>query len=154
MVHGKWFPMGSDISLPISIRESVFSRGRDQLDDMAWQVAVFKDDAAVASARLWWADGSFFVGDIGVLEAERGNGFGDLLIRLLLFKALSHSANVISLDAPSDAVPFFQKYGFGASEPASARMTILADDIMLSHCGGNCEGCKHQTDDCIPKALR
>lgn len=156
MVRGQWFQMGSDISLPLSIREQVFSRGRDALDEMSWQVVVYKDEAAVGCARLWWANGSFFIGDMGVLEAERGKGFGDLLIRLLLFKALSHSATVISLDAGDDVIGFFEKYGFACTESASVltRMVILATDVQLSHCGGDCEGCKHQTEACIPKALR
>ena len=40
MVQGRWFPMGSDIALPLSVREQVFGRGEDALDAMAQQVIV------------------------------------------------------------------------------------------------------------------
>ena len=87
MVQGRWYPVGSNIELPLSIRRAVLGRGRDALDDQAQQVIVFREDRAVGSARLWWQDGAFRMGDVAVLPEERGRGFGDLLVRLLLFKA-------------------------------------------------------------------
>ena len=53
MVQGKWFPSGSDISLPVSLRESVFGRGMDAVDAMAQHVVVYDSDVPVAAARLW-----------------------------------------------------------------------------------------------------
>ena len=156
MVQGRWFPMGSDIALPLSVREQVFGRGEDALDAMAQQVIVHEEGVPVGSARLWWADGAFRLGDVGVLENERGRGFGDLLVRLLLFKALTHSASVIRLECPADVAPFFAKYGFLADGEAdgAVQMYILGQNVQLSHCGCNCAECTHQTEECIPKALR
>ena len=34
------------------------------------------------------------------------------------------------------------------------QMSILGDDVQLSHCGGNCAECGHRSEECIPKALR
>ncbi len=155
MVQGKWFPMGSDLTLPVSLRHSVFGRGRDALDDQAWQVVVYQGDLPVGSARLWWEDGAFRLGDAGVLAAYRGQGFGDLLVRLLLFKALTHGAASVRLSAPAAVAPFFAKYGFqadGGGDPVA--MSIRGQDVRLSHCGGNCEGCGHRTPECSPRALR
>ena len=91
-----------------------------------------------------------------MLPEERGQGYGDLLIRLLLFKALSHGAGEIGLNAPLDVVPFFAKYGFQteAGEGAAAFMTMQGKDVRLSHCGGNCADCDHPAPECAPKALR
>lgn len=156
MVQGRWFPMGSDIALPLSVREAVFGRGEDALDEMAQQVIVHDDGRAVGSARLWWADGAFRLGDVGVLEGERGRGFGDLLVRLLLFKALTHSAAVIRLECPPEVEGFFAKYGFlrDGQTGNTVQMYILGENVQLSHCGGNCAECNHQSEECIPKALR
>lgn len=156
MVQGKWFQSGSDIAQSLEIRQAVFSRGRDALDDWARQVVVYRDDQPVGSARLWWADGAFMMGDVGVVESERGKGYGDLLVRLLLFKALTHNAVTIALDASEAVTGFFAKYGFTdtAVQGAVHRMTIRAGDVQLSHCGGNCEGCQNRSDACTPKALR
>lgn len=152
MVQGRWFAMGGDISTPLKLRQAVFGRGRDALDAQAWQVVVYDGDTPVGAARLWWRDGAFWLGDVGVLEERRGKGFGDLLVRLLLFKALMHSAALIRLDATWDTVAFFAKYGF-ASEQGTA-MCIRGQDVRLSHCGGVCETCDHRGIECAPKALR
>lgn len=158
MVQGKWFSMGSDISQPLEIRMAVFGRGTDALDAAAWQVVVYDGDMPVGAARLWWQDGAFCLGDVGVLSGLRGKGYGDLLVRLLLFKALTHNANVIALTAPVAVAPFFAQYGFetqpSETENGCVRMTILGQNVQLSHCGGNCEGCDHRSPECTPKALR
>lgn len=144
MIQGKWYPMGTDIRTPLAIREAVFGRGRDELDDQAQQVVVLDGDTPVGSARLWWQDGAFVLGDVGVLQPMRGRGFGDLLVRLLLFKALTHSATEIRLTAPAEAADFFLPYGFHAEarQGECTPMHLRADEICLSHCGGRCDGCQ------------
>ncbi len=156
MVQGRWFPSGSDISLPIRLRESVFGRGLDALDAMAQHVVVYDTDVPVAAARLWWQDGAFVIGDIGVLEDKRDRGFGDLLVRLTLYKALTHSAALIRLECPPEVEGFFAQYGFqhDGEQNGLIQMSILGDDVQLSHCGGNCAECSHQSEECLPKALR
>lgn len=156
MVQGKWFPMGSDISEALWVRQAVFARGEDELDPMAHQVVVYREGKPVGSARLYWADGAFRLDQLGVLPQERNKGYGDLLIRLLLFKALTHSASLIALDTPDETRAFFAKYGFqeDGGQDGLTRMHILGDNVQLSHCGGNCANCQNRSEECIPKALR
>ena len=157
MVQGRWFPVGADLSEAIRVRQLVFGRGADELDGMSQQVVVYgADGQAVGAARLWWADGAFRLGDVGVVESERSKGFGDLLVRLLLYKSLTHSATLIALDAPEAVAPFFEKYGFSRGTHANelVAMSILARDVQLSHCGGDCARCDHPSAECAPKALR
>lgn len=156
MVQGKWFPMGSDISEALSVRQAVFGTATDDLDAVAQQVVVYREGKPVGSARLYWADGAFQLDKLGVLEAERNKGYGDLLIRLLLFKALTHSASRIALESPAETRSFFAKYGFqaDAEQGGLTRMHILGENVQLSHCGGNCANCQNRTEECVPKALR
>ncbi|MDD3334621.1 MAG: GNAT family N-acetyltransferase [Eubacteriales bacterium] len=156
MVQGKWFPMGAEISEPLAVRQQVFGRQRDALDSSAQQVVVYKENRPVGAGRLWWSEGAFMLGEVGVLESERGQGFGDLLVRLLLFKALTHSAGTIQLDAPKAIAPFFARYGFAPLQESGdvLRMSIAGKDVQLSHCGGNCAECAHPSEECVPKALR
>lgn len=153
MVQGKWFPMGGDIAEALALRETVFGRGRDELDAQAQQVVVYDEGRPVGAARLWWADGAFQLGDVGVLPQERRRGYGDLLVRLLLFKALTHNADRIALRAPEALQGFFARYGFQPS-PENDQMTLRGKDVQLSHCGGSCEHCQNPTPACTPKALR
>ena len=156
MVQGRWFPSGSDLSLPISLRENVFGRGMDALDAMAQHVVVYESDEPVAAARLWWQDGAFRIGDIGVLADKRDRGFGDLLVRLTLYKALTHCASLIRLECAPEVKPFFAQYGFqtDGEENGLVQMSILGENVQLSHCGGNCAECGHRGPECVPKALR
>lgn len=156
MVQGKWFPVGNDISEALSVRRAVFGTAADPLDNMAQQVVVYREGKPVGSARLWWADGAFRLDKLGVLAEERGKGYGDLLLRLLLFKALTHSAGRIALETPEETRPFFAKYGFLADgeENGLVAMHILGENVQLSHCGGNCASCHNRSEECVPKALR
>lgn len=149
MIQGKWFSQGEEIAPALKIREAVFSCGRDTLDDLAQQVVVFEDGLPVGTARLWWAEGAFRLDGLCVLEACRGRGFGDLLMRLCLHKALSHHARLVELTVPWEKAAFFAQYGFTpVSVPKEGEshvsMALQGEKIMLSHCGascGNCEGC-------------
>lgn len=143
MVQGKWFPTGSDLSQPLAIRQAVFGRGHDALDSWAQQVAVYAGNEAVGAARLWWRDGAFWLGEVGVLPPCRGKGYGDLLVRLLLFKALSHGARFIRLEAPAEAVAFFARYGFREEGRRDGQtvMGLAAADVHLDRCCGGCSGC-------------
>ena len=140
MVKGQWFPQGTDISLALSIRETVFARGRDALDDIAQQVVGYREETPVGTARLWWQDGAFRLGDVGVLESFRQKGFGDLLVRLLLFKALTHHASRVELISPTETADFFARYGFApiGETKMLISMSVRSEDIALSHCGGGC----------------
>lgn len=141
MIQGRWLPIGSDLKETITIRQNVFGRGEDETDSISQSVIVYNDDGVpVGTGRIFWQDGAFWLSDIGVLQEYRGNGFGDLLVRLLMFKALSHSAREIRLYSPNQTFAFFEKYGFTAIE--NNQMIILGEAVRLSHCSGNCANCE------------
>lgn len=139
MIEGKWFAQGADIGQPLLMREAVFGRGRDALDDMAQQVVVYREGVPVGTGRLWWADGAFYAGDIGVLPAERGKGYGDLLVRLLIYKAVTHQAHTVVLQCPQALTAFFGRFGFIAAdsgEPVEMRLSTLDGCVGCGKCKG------------------
>lgn len=140
MVEGRWYPQGADIGVPLAVRQAVFGAERDALDGEAQQVAVFGENgSAVGAARLWWAEGDFWAGDIGVLPQARGKGYGDLLVRLLLYKAASHGAACLRIVSPAALAPFFVRYGFtadGAGDPLPMRAVPDAGCLGCGGCGG------------------
>ena len=105
MVQGKWFAPGSDLSELIPVRSAVFGGGRDDLDTSSWNVLVYDDSIPAATGRIWWENGAFWLGDIAVLEDRRRRRLGDLVLRLLLFKAQSHAAREVRLRCPRDRRP-------------------------------------------------
>jgi predicted GNAT family N-acyltransferase len=136
MIEGKWFVQGADIGMPLSIRKTVLDKGRDELDDAAQQVLVYREGTPVGTARLWWGEGEFHAGEVCVLPEARGQGYGDLLVRLLLYKAVSHNAGSVSLTCPRDTAPFFARYGFReqpgeASAEDAVTMRLASAELCL-----------------------
>ena len=138
MVQGKWFAPGEDLSAGVlPVRTSVFGRGGDDLDAASWNALVFLDGVPAASGRIWWEEGAFRLGDIGVLESCRGQRLGDLVLRLLLFKAQSHSAREVRLQCPPDVTGFFSRLGLKedfTAESGLVEMMIPGDEIDLDTC--------------------
>ena len=121
MVQGKWFPPGEDLSALLPIRESVFGRGADDLDAASWNVLVYQDSVPVATGRIWWQDGAFRLGDLGVLEGFRRQRLGDLVLRL---------------ECPRDVTGFFSRLGLKeeSSSGDAVEMMIPGDLIDLDTC--------------------
>ena len=149
MIEGKWFPQGSDLSEVLSIRKSVFSRGEDALDSLAQNVLVYEDGVPVATGRIWWEDGVFWLGDLAVLPAFRNRRLGDLVLRLLLFKAQQHFAREVRLRCPPDVVGFFDRLGLRPADVAPSdeliELWIPGEKIDLDSCK-SCrkEGCPNR----------
>ena len=136
MIEGKWYPQGSDLSDLLPVRQAVFSRGEDVLDAESWNVLVWQDGVPAGTGRLWWRDGAFRIGDLGVLPDWRGKRIGDLLLRLLLFKAQSHFAREVRLRCPENVTGFFSRLGFREEtrEGDEIEMVLPGDSILLDGC--------------------
>lgn len=137
MIQGKWFAPGDNLSRVLLVRTAVFGRGADHLDPVSWNVLVLQDGAPAAAGRIWWEDGVYRLGDIGVLEACRRQRLGDLVLRLLLFKAQSHAAREVRLVCPRNVAGFFSRLGLREQSALSGdtvEMMIPGDRIDLDTC--------------------
>lgn len=147
MVEGKWFPPGTPFPEGESIRRAVFGRGRDALDAESWNVLVWHEGQPAATGRLWWRDGAFFLGDVAVLPDLRGRGLGDLTLRLLLFKAQTHSARLIRATAPAEVAGFFTRLGFrpeGAEASGLQKLLLRGEELCLDTCKGCQRDCPNR----------
>ena len=143
MIQGKWFSQGSDLSDALFVRRAVFNRGTDELDAMAQSAVVYLDDIPTATGRIWWEDGAFWLGDICVLPDYRGQRLGDLILRLLLFKAQSHFAKEVRLRCAPETVGFFSRLGMnetGKKDCGLVELMIPGEAIDLD----TCKSCKKQ----------
>ena len=149
MVEGKWFQPGADAAEAFAIREKVFGRGRDDMDNESWNVLVWFAGEPAATGRLWWREGAFWLGDIAVLPELRGRRLGDLTLRLLLFKAETHAARLLRLVSPTDVTGFFAKLGFkpeGEAAGGQQPMLLRGEDLCLDTCKGCKKDCPNRKD--------
>ena len=136
MIQGQWFSPGKDVSPVLPVRLAVFDRGADALDSESWNALVFEDNLPAACGRIWYRSGVYWLSDIGVLESRRGHHLGDLVLRLLLFKAQSHAASEVRLVSPDQNAGFFARLGFQpvSSSNGKTEMMIRGENIQLDNC--------------------
>ncbi|MBR4236742.1 MAG: GNAT family N-acetyltransferase [Clostridia bacterium] len=157
MYTGKYATSKSALETALTARALIpeFSAERDNYDDMAVYVFAYDDDNELSGCgRLYIDDDSQFRIDLlGVVPAKRGRYIGDLLARMLLFRAQQLNAASVHVTVPADTVRFFARYGFKAVQDvnsANVNMSVNANDIILegsckkgrnASCTGNCESC-------------
>ena len=141
MIQGKWFAPGENLAAEVlPLRREIFGIAGSPTDPEGWNTLVYMDGQPAASGRIWWSEDAFWLGEIGVLPALRGRRLGDLVLRLLLFKAQAHSAREIRLRCPEDTADFFSRLGFlpVRRDSGSVEMMIRGEDVSLDSCA-NCK---------------
>lgn len=157
MIQGKWIPPGQPIDEALRLREAVFveeqgfsaALERDDKDALSWHVVLYLEDVPAATGRIYYAEGAYWLGRLCVIKSARGQGLGDLLMRMLLDKAKRHFAPRVCLGAQVQAMPFYAKYGFApCGRPYEEEgvphqtMCLRGEDIDLGGtCDGDCETC-------------
>lgn len=120
MVTNRWFLGVDDISDAMMIRDTVFVEEQnvpleiehDKYDKTALHLVVYADGVPVGCARMVPQEAGFKFGRIAVLKEERGKHYGDLIMRLLLFKAFQMGASQAHLGAQLHAAQFYTRFGF------------------------------------------
>ena len=72
-----------------------------------------------------------------MLIERRQRHLGDLVLRLLLFKAQTHSAREVRLLCPCNVTGFFSRLGLKpvpSTNPVSVEMMIPGEEIDLDSC--------------------
>lgn len=128
MITGKYF-LGLSNSEEIErIRKEVFGDEQniapfsemDEIDETAVHAVVYKDSEKsqpVAVGRLYtkMENISFTcmqIGRIAVRKSERGQGYGDFVVRMLVDKAFQMGAETVRVGAQKHAIAFYEKIGF------------------------------------------
>ena len=145
MISNRWFLGADDISDALMIREKVFVEEQgnpadaefEELDKTALHLVIYADSAPVGCARMVPHNDGVKVSRIAVLKQARGKRYGDLIMRLLLFKAQQMGAKFVSLDARDTAIDFYSRFGFTITgEPlcsachACVPMTVSTEDVQ------------------------
>ena len=121
MVKAKFLHGSEDISKCIEIRRRVFVEEMgiaevlefDGDDERAFHVVAETSDGLVGTLRLLFEmNGSVKIGHFAVLNKVRGEGIGDMLIRMALNKISNVECEKVIVNAVADKRGFYEKYGF------------------------------------------
>lgn len=153
MITNEWITGSGDLRDALAIRRAVFIDEQhvpeelefDEDDKYAVHVVVLDDGEPAATGRIWFDGTSFRIGRCAVLKDKRGQGLGDLLVRLLLVRAFQNGASELLIHAQQTAVGFYERFGFHTlGEPfeeagiAHVVMTVSKDTVVFpSECGCN-----------------
>ena len=125
MIFGRYY-LGLDHMDEIApIRREVFGGEQgfsedilfDETDETAIQAVVYKDinrtiPVGVGRLHRIGTDGEYKIGRIAVKKEERGCGYGDFIVRMLVDKGLMMGADRVLVGAQPHAISFYQKIGF------------------------------------------
>ena len=168
MIRGKFFTSMDAPDEVFAIRKRVFvdemgmrpDRETDSHDDMAVYALVLDEtDAPAGTGRMYIdADGHFVIGRVCTLPEMRGKYLGDLLMRMLLYRAQELNAPAVYITTPLNCVEFFARYGFKPygrvleDDFGQFRfMRAMAEEIDIEgSCGGKhgCAGCQKDCAAC------
>lgn len=153
MLRSEWIMGGSDISVPLALRRRVFVEEQgfpaaieqDAKDEYAMHVVMYDDaqDALpVATGRIYNAEDGFHLGRICVIPEYRGQHVADLMVRLMIWKAMQFTDR-LTLSAQAAVSGYYERYGFvrqGEEYPEHGvphvRMCVTKDSVRFpSACG-------------------
>lgn len=120
MITTDWFLGSKDLDNIHNIRREVFiieqntseEEEWDSYDNEAIHLLVYDNKKPVATGRIIIVDDVCLLGRIAVLKDYRKQGFGDLVVRMLIRKAYEMSFERQEIHAQIQAVGFYEKLGF------------------------------------------
>lgn len=148
MVETKWFYGAEGIQDALLIRRDVFVEEQkvpkeieyDEWDQKAFHLVVYDQGIPKATGRCILKEGIYSLGRIAVVKEARGQGFGDLVVRMLVRKAFQQGAKEVHLHAQLQVQDFYEKLGFEAygevyEEAGIDHISMVRkEDVMGSCC--------------------
>lgn len=120
MISAKFFQGIENINDCIEIRRKVFcdelNYNKDTLtdiyDEFAFNAVAYENNSAIGTGRLLFKEGKYIIDKICVLKEYRGNNISDLILRMLIRKAVNIGAEKVYINADKKYKSIFEKVGF------------------------------------------
>lgn len=152
MVSTKWFQSNDlrDLDDVLKIRTEVFvnelhfdsSLIHDEYDSFGKSVLVYDNGNAIGTGRLIFNDGKYIIDKLCVLKEYRNNSYGELIIRMLVRKAVDMGAektysyiDIADSSSKSKIQVIFEKVGFIADSEANEKLAMVKYGDVGGHCG-------------------
>lgn len=120
MITNRWFNGIEGSSDAFLVRRKVFVEEQgfleqsefDAYDAQSMHLVIYDGENPIAAGRLYHDGKTFRLGRLAVIKEYRGQGVGDMLIKVLLLKAFGFSPSKVCLSAQIHAKDFYERYGF------------------------------------------
>ncbi len=86
----------------------------DFIDYFSYHIAILEGEEIVGAGRLSFIDNKFMVDRVVVRADRRKEGIGDMLVRMLAFKALELGGKEVYTYAEEKYLNFYSKIGFNS----------------------------------------
>lgn len=146
MISTRWFQGKNNIKEALEIRNKVFIEEMnlresisDIFDDFAFNALVYEDDEAVGTGRLLFKEGKYYIDNVCVLKEYRGKHYGDLVIRMLVRKAVNMGAENTYAVVYNKNEHLFKNIGFEkVEEYGNNKSLMMKTGDVGGHCSGGC----------------
>ena len=96
---------------------------------------MYDEDVSAGTARLLFKDGKYFIDMLCVKKRYRGLNYEDLLVRLLIRKAIAIGAEKTYMEADESLKKTLEDIGFKEASGYDAKLMVKEGDV-----GGRCCG--------------
>ena len=122
MVSTKWFQGINKLEDVLLVRNKVFLDEQnideklitDEYDQISFNVVVYENNLPVGTGRLIFKNNQYQIGRIAVISEFRGKRYGDLIVRMLIRKAINLGAEEVYLHSQANKKSFYEEIGFKA----------------------------------------
>jgi len=143
MISTKWFQGKRSLNDVLEIRKKVFldeMKTLDNLlsdiyDDFAFNVVVYEDNIPAGTGRLLFKDGKYFIDMVCVIKEFRGYNYGDLVVRMLVRKAVDLGAESTYVTVNEDCKQLFDNIGFVKIDDIGNGESLMK---KIGDVGGDC----------------
>ena len=117
----------------LAIRQAVLGEGVNEMDARAIHALLYDDEhKPVATGRLYIDnEGYWRLDSVCVRQDMQRKQLGDLVMRMILDKAMQAGARMFRLTTPLDVKDFFLLYGFEAYAQQPERLDMEATDESI-----------------------
>ncbi len=142
MISTKWL-QGGNLEEVLKIRTAVFENELnfereyiyDDYDSFGKNVLLYDSGKAAGTGRLIFKDGKYLIDKICVLKEFRKNAYGELIIRMLVRKAVDMGAEKTYAHIDNKLRNLFEKIGFIADSETEEKLIMIKYGDVGGHCG-------------------
>lgn len=129
----------------LNIRRDVFSQENkeadvtDFYDEFAFSAVLYDDDVPAGTGRLLFKEGRYFIDMVCVKQQFKGLSYEDLLVRMLIRKAVTIGAEKTYTEADENHMNIFESIGFKEVSRNKDKILMVKEGDVGGGCCGGCQ---------------